>query len=483
MAHYKVLVVEINEITWNLIDPLIAEGKLPNLAYLKTHGAWAAPMSVDLPPQLDPWITWTTVYTGVPQSQHNVFFLQQPPETIRAKRVWEICSDYGKSVGIYGSVCSWPPQSVNGYYVPDSFAPDVACYPSELDPIQQLNLTYTRSVRIPSEQDTLAFKARLGLKLLRLGLKPATVMRIAAQLVAERRNPAVRWKRVALQPLVNFEFFSKLYRVKQPEFATFHTNHVAHYMHTYWKAMEPQAFPQPTTDKEIRDYGGAVEHGYVTADALLGRIRAIIDDRTVLIVASSMGQKPFVSPHLRKGKATVQLRSLDKLLELIGADSSARALPVMSDQFNVYANSPDVLGHLSRSLEAAYVDLPDQKMFHVNPPVGDSFTVSLVRHDEISSSSQCNFPVQNIRSLKYHDLVYDTGMIKSGGHDPKGMLIVYGPGIAPGEHIGDCDNLDIAPTLLSLLEIPIPNAMKGRVLLQTDATAYPSGDLRHTMGA
>ena len=85
VARKKVLLVEVNEVTWNLIDPLIEQGKLPTFARLKKEGAWAAPMSVDLPPQLDPWITWTTVYTGSPQSDHNVFFLQQPPETMRRR--------------------------------------------------------------------------------------------------------------------------------------------------------------------------------------------------------------------------------------------------------------------------------------------------------------------------------------------------------------------------------------------------------------
>jgi hypothetical protein len=61
-------------VTWNLVDPLIEQGKLPTFARLKREGAWAAPVSVDLPPQLEPWITWTTLYTGRPQSDHNVFF-------------------------------------------------------------------------------------------------------------------------------------------------------------------------------------------------------------------------------------------------------------------------------------------------------------------------------------------------------------------------------------------------------------------------
>src|SRR6266850_6439194 len=106
----KVLLMELNEITWDLIDPLIEQGKLPTFARLKREGTWASPLSTDVPPLMDPWITWTTVYTGRPQSDHGVFFLQQPPKTIGAPRIWEILSERGLRVGVYGSLCSWPPQ-------------------------------------------------------------------------------------------------------------------------------------------------------------------------------------------------------------------------------------------------------------------------------------------------------------------------------------------------------------------------------------
>src|SRR5262252_8217084 len=278
MVRRKVLLVELNEVTWDLIDPLIEQGKLPTFARLKREGAWAAPVSVDAPPHLDPWITWTTVYTGRAQEDHNVFFLEQPPETIRAERIWEICHRSGLRVGVYGSLCSWPPQKVNGFYVPDSFAQNTATHPASLEPIQRLNLTYTRSIRLPADCDGLWFKARLGAKLLALGLDARTAARVARQLAIERMNPELRWRRVALQPAVNCDFFSRLHRRYRPHFATFHTNHVAHYMHTYWKAMAPEAFPQATSPDEIRIYGGAIEYGYAAADELLSRMLRRLDD-------------------------------------------------------------------------------------------------------------------------------------------------------------------------------------------------------------
>ena len=469
-ARKKVLLVELNELTWNLIDPLIEQGRLPTFERIKSEGAWGAPVSVDLPPQLDPWITWTTVYTGRPQSDHNVFFLQQPPDTIHAKRIWEICHDRGLSVGVYGSLCSWPPQEVKGFYVPDTFAPSAETNPVSARAIQELNLTYTRSIRLPSDKDGLSFKARLGARLLRLGLRPATVARIACQLARERFAPELRWQRVALQPLVNFDFFSRLYQRHRPELATFHSNHVAHYTHTYWKAMQPDAFEEEATADEVRIYGRAIEHGYRTADELLKRMLRLIDDNTVLVVASSMGQKPYIST-VKGSRQVRQVRSLEKILEILGVENQAEALSTMSDQFNVYTDSTATRDFIKSALESAYVDTPDQPMFWVTA-VENSITVNLATYNTITEESRAIFPkLEKESSFLYENLVYSTGVLKSGCHDPKGMLMMYGPGVERGGYISECNNLDLAPTLLTLLGLDVPVEMTGRVLEEAFAAS------------
>jgi hypothetical protein len=463
MRGRKVLLVEINEVTWDLIDPLIEQGKLPTFARLKQQGTWGAPVSVDMPPYLDPWITWTTIYTGRTQEDHNIFFLEQPPETIRAPRLWEICHEQGLRVGVYGSLCSWPPQQVKGFYVPDTFAQDTTTFPAQLEPIQELNLTYTRSIRLPADRDGLWFKTLLGARLLALGLSAGTAARITRQLAVERTQPELRWQRVALQPRVNFDFFSRLYRRHRPQFATFHTNHVAHYMHTYWKAMEPEAFPQTTSPEEVRIYGGAIEYGYRSADELLSRMLRLLDDDTVLVVASSMGQRPYISS-MKNGKPISQLRSLERLMEIVGLNGRLRALSTMSDQFNLYPDTPGTCEEVTNILEAAFIDQPGRAMFEIHR-LDNSLTVNLKFYDETTEASRCYFPHGKAESgFSYSELVYDTGITKSGCHDPKGMLILYGPGIAPGGRIATANNLDIAPTLLTLMGLPVPEEMKGRVM-------------------
>ena len=468
----RVLLIELNEITWDLIDPLIAEGKLPTFARLKKEGSWGTPVSVDLPPQLDPWITWTTVYTGRTQAEHNVFHLQQPPESIHARRIWEICSEAGLKVGVFGSLGSYPPQEVDGFYVPDTFSPAPATFPAKLEPIQTLNLTYTRSVRMAGKEDGIAFIAKLGTQLLGLGLRPSTCLKVIYQLARERLSPEVRWKRVALQPAVNFDFFSRLYSNHRPQFASFHSNHVAHYQHTYWRAMQPEKFPQSTSGSDKKAYGKAIEFGYRSADKLLKRALDLCDEDTVLMVASSMGQKPFISD-LKTGKSIGQLRSIEKLIEMLGLTGKVKTLSTMSDQFNIYTDDPEILHLAKEALKSAFIENNDRPIFDVCELEG-FLTINLRPYDDLDTDSQCYFPLIDSQPLsRYEDLVYLTGQNKSGCHDPKGMLIMHGKGIHPGRELPELNNLDIAPTLLELLGLPIPPEMKGKVIVRASNFELP----------
>ena len=71
----------------------------------------------------------------------------------------------------------------------------------------------------------------------------------------------------------------------------------------------------------------------------------------------------------------------------------------------------------------------------------------------------------------------DTPTVKQGMHHPTGLLAFYGTGIRAGVHLPDCTNLDIAPTLLTLMGLPVPPVMPGRVLSE----AWRAPDAREAL--
>jgi hypothetical protein len=54
----------------------------------------------------------------------------------------------------------------------------------------------------------------------------------------------------------------------------------------------------------------------------------------------------------------------------------------------------------------------------------------------------------------------------SGGHKPNGILVMRGPGIAPGKSLEGAELLDMAPTILYFMGQPVPVIMDGQVLAQ-----------------
>ena len=52
----------------------------------------------------------------------------------------------------------------------------------------------------------------------------------------------------------------------------------------------------------------------------------------------------------------------------------------------------------------------------------------------------------------------------TGYHRMNGVFVINGPDVKPGGRIGDAAMVDLAPTVLHMLGVPVPESMDGRVL-------------------
>jgi hypothetical protein len=463
----KVLLAEFNEITWRLVEPLCRRGKLPTFVDFCRDGAKGSPIATEVPPNLDPWISWTTVYTGRPHEEHGVHFLEQPPETVTGPRVADLAVEAGKTVGVYGSIMSWPPRAdARGFWVPSTFSPGPETVPPELQPIQELNLSQTRGHTPLSQGGRRVGLVRQGLQLIKFGLRPTTVATIAAHLVRSRLQPHRKWEKVSLQPLVNLDFFERLYRRHQCDFATFHTNHVAHYMHRYWRAMDPTPFLTKPSAEEVRKFGPAVEYGYRVADQVLRRLWKLADENTVVILASGLGQQPYVVEEFPEGRQVVRIRDIHQLVDLCGVAGRCTPLAMMAPQWNLQIPDPACRARAEQVLRTAWVGTPETPLFAFET-VGDTIclNVSQKRLKGVGPESPCVFPDAGDRRIPFGRFcAVADATPKEGYHDPVGLVILRGAGIRRGAQLDECTNLDLAPTMLHLLGLPIPAHMKGRVL-------------------
>jgi hypothetical protein len=473
MTNRKVLLLELNEVNWRVVDQLIAERGadfLKNFSALREQGTWAAPNALEQPPHLDPWVTWVTLYTGVPRDIHGASVLEQDSRTIQAMRLWDYASEAGRSVGVFGSISAYPPRAVRGFMVPGPFAPGDEVYPPELGPVQSFNRLYTQvHNRTRNALKPVGMAAAAG-RLIKLGLRPGTVASAAIQLGRERLNPHCRWRRVALQPRINFDLFAHAYRRWQPQFATWHTNHAAHYMHHYWRAWDDSQFPVASPAEERTRYGEAVPFGYRVCDDLISRFRNLIDADTVLVVASSMGQQPYISDRYRSGKIVVRIKDIDRFVDALGARGVIEVVPTMVPQWNLRIPDAQHRADAIQRLEGIFrgCGAPTERAF-ATEVVGEILTITPLGLSERPEQMRYFFtrsPEKNAPSYAIDELfALDTPTVKQGMHHPSGLLAFIGPGIRRGEEIQSATNLDVAPTVLSIMGIEIPTTMKGSVLV------------------
>lgn len=467
----KVLLLEFNEINWGVIDRLVEQRGpdfLPNFRRLRSEGAWAVQSAVERPPLLDPWITWVTLHTGVTPQEHGASVLEQSSATLQARRTWQYVDEAGLRVGLFGSISAYPPPKVRGFAIPGPFAPGDETHPPHLEPVQWINRSQTRAHGGAGQAQGPMQTLSKGWALVRLGLTLGTIGKIAGQLLRERRQPQARWRRVCLQPLLNFDIFARQYQQARPHFATLHSNHAAHFMHHYWRAWDDSAFPVKASDQEKARYGEAVPEGYRLCDELLGRAMALLDDDTVLVLASSMGQQPFISDRYAAGKIVVRIKDIEALLQLAGRSGITEVVPTMVPQWNLTIPDATRRAEVTQFFEHAMRRQGDRHEhgFAVQE-THDQLTITplgLASNDEPVTYEFTLADGRLVSGPLSQWFAMDTPTVKQGMHHIDGLLCFHGRGVRAGERLPDCTNLDVAPTLLTLMGVPVPPEMRGQVL-------------------
>ena len=141
-SYHRLLIIGLDGATLDLVDPWMRAGYLPTLSMLKQKGGAGHLRSVL--PVLSP-AAWASFTTGVNPGAHGVYdFAQRLPDSyrlrlttaqdLRAPSLWRLLSDAGKRVAVVNVPMTWPPESVNGVMVTGLGTPDqkTFTYPVEL---------------------------------------------------------------------------------------------------------------------------------------------------------------------------------------------------------------------------------------------------------------------------------------------------------------------------------------------------------------
>jgi predicted AlkP superfamily phosphohydrolase/phosphomutase len=110
----KVVFLGIDGMEWRVAEPLIEQGRLPNIAAIVERGVKVDLRSIG--PEMKSPIIWTTIATGKTPRKHGIGdFVSDEKQLFnslgwKARAVWDILGEYGHTVGVINWWLSWPAQ-------------------------------------------------------------------------------------------------------------------------------------------------------------------------------------------------------------------------------------------------------------------------------------------------------------------------------------------------------------------------------------
>lgn len=466
----KVILYELNEVPWVIIDRYLAGNPRSALARLLRTGQSFTTVNND-PRELAPWNTWPTLHTSSFSDEHNSHNLGQDPSTFRGTPIWDAVDAAGRSVGLFGPLQSWPAKHFRsgGFHVPDTFAADATTNPPSLSSFQAFNLRMTQENGFSADRKmSPAVLATGGVSMLRNGLRPRSAVKLARHLAAEARDRREKAGRAMMQAVPSFDLYWRLHRKHEPALSIFFTNHVAAMMHRFWGDYMTEYASQFDYDPD------PVQATLIprALDLTDEHLRLLLDyceqhPDTRLVIAASMGQGPIEGVN----------REVQRLLEKPAALMETLGFPKAQDGLAMYPmcavqvsedDDPERIAELLRQIR----DTRDEPVFYNVRVRGRSVIFRTVFDTDVPAGENEVSIVDSAgrrRRVSYQQAGLAARSRLGGGntayHIPQGMMLTYQVGDKPLHRRQEIDILDVAPSLLgNVLDVPVPVTMRGRVV-------------------
>lgn len=448
----KLILLELNELSPDLMSRFIDEGELPHFQRLKAQSTVYTTDAGEDPPSLQPWIQWITVHTGVPFAEHQVLNLGDADEKLRFPGLGQLLSEAGVEVGICGSMNA-NYKNLRGYVVPDPWSKNGRPYPQWLSGYYDYVATRVQESSRDGSGPT-GSAVNFVKTLVRAGLSTRTVWEALRQIASERFDSGLVWRKAALLDLFQYDLFRGLNARYDVQFATFFSNCVAHYQHYYWRNMSPELFPTPPLSSDHSSLRDAIKSGFKVSDGIVGRVLKDYPDSTV-VFCTALSQVPWTDTQ----KVTYRPHDMRALLRFAGIHADRVSIfPVMAEQFHVKCNDEKHARDVAERLHDVKVDGAPAMFVRVD---GDSVlagcSIFTVLAQNKVATSRAN-PV----GVEFKDLFYMIHTMRSGKHARPGMLW-----IRSGKHAvaGEPVSIEaIAPTILSAMGVRQPSHMRERPL-------------------
>lgn len=451
----KMLLIGLDGADWRVMRPMIERGELPTLARLAGEGVRGNLRSFE--PLASP-LVWTSIATGKVPEKHGIRDFFSTQTALRAKRIWDIVREERPTsrIGLYKYLFTWPPVTNLTFVVPGWTARSPETTPPYLRFVKEIEMA-----GLPGTSSSLFAYARVGFRGLVHGIRPSTLVRCALVALYERlRKPAnldLHYRKHLLDASIECDVYSRLLRFYRPEFSASIYTGMDGISHHYWKYYEPEPFGD-VAPGEQRRYGDVIPRCYRAADRIVSCLLESTEEETNVIVVSDHGFRAnpnrWVMRQLNVGLLLERLRITQKVYVSIILDK------IHLRMRSGYRGEEGGVVEMLRTLEYC----GERGPFLDIECAADASTIAIRPRKLADSGDDVSVRIQG-EEIPLHQLLIEKAEI-SGTHDPIGILIAQGPGLRRNADIGEVSVLDVAPTILALMGLPVGRDMDGRVLTE-----------------
>ena len=504
MKDLKTLIIGIDGGTWKVILPLVKKGKLPNISYLMNKGVWGV-LNSTYPPITIP--AWVSCVTGVNPGKLGVFHFKNNVHQnyqgtlfnateIKVKRIWEILTEMNKNSIVINVPGTYPPFPFNGIMISSARLLQshmIKTYPEGLKEELKKWLDedlLTNLKRIKLTKSDIPKKDFLN-NLFQTHLK---VIEIQKKIVCN------------LMQKYKWDFFMIVF----PS-----TDVIQHHFWHYYRSSKSLT---PSTEDPVSEI-------YIAVDKTVGQILNCIDTKdTNVFIVSDHGFGPlykmfFVNQWLKeKGWLTLKKKhrwqikriSLFKIFEKLALSFFNRILPMQVLQLklpllkkrlfslddvnwektiayyagagiNMNLEGREPKGIVKRKEFDNIIETIKKELKEIKDPwTGKNIVKYIFRKEEVFQGpyvekapdllfffGSSEYLPQEGFNLNIFSIVNEKSKI-TGHHFScfDGIFILNGPVIKSDAHLDNAHIMDITPTALYLMGLPVPKEMDGRVWLE-----------------
>lgn len=510
----RLVIIGLDGATLDLIDPLIAQGRLPNMASLRKEGA-SGTLRSTLPPVTA--AAWSSFMTGLNPAKHGIFqwrtydptrYTNLDERVVTAERLagrtfWDALGRAGNRVAVITVPVTYPTWPVNGYMISGYPCPDAKrnhTYPPEWGESlpQSYNFSADHYLKASDEEilkdglDMLRRRTDLALALISKDEIDICVMVLGA--IDRAQHDFFKYADPCFPA----------YHAASPEFREAINRHYQVADEQVGRLLETLA-PDGVT-LVISDHGGGPHppryfhtNAWLQAHGWLATREGAAVSTTNLFRRSIRAVRqwlPFEETLRRVLPQAIVDRTRSYTLNIANVDwSGTKAYrfpmyhPAEGIEINLKGRQPQgqvepgteyerLVGDIMRALRDAH-----------DPATGGPIVQEVYAREEIYDGPYldiapdivfvcCPSHRTGVELRGEFTAPVELGALRkyNGVHTMDGILFAYGEGIARGKEVSGARLIDIAPTVLHLAGLPVPNEMDGRVLteiLTKDRAAVP----------